>query len=145
MRRAAALVVVAAVLLLSGCNNDPQTRMARDVAGTVRVDGFRKVGRENLDGSTIVYFVGPADADLQEAVRAHGFRPEPLPTSGLPDAGAFQWVIMGSVAGKEGCRVMVGRLRPGFENDAIELSERQSRQLNDGTLAYVEVAVMCRA
>jgi len=132
----------AALLLVSGCAS-PDTRAGRDLADTVKIDGYRKLAEKHKGEATLLYFVGPAGVDLQQAVKARNWSPA-LPPSGLPEAGAYKWVIAGSAnTDDHHCELAVSTLRPGFENVAIQLDDEQKRHLAAGRLTYVEVASMC--
>jgi hypothetical protein len=138
------LVGAAVVLLLlgSGCAS-PDTRAGRDLADTVKVDGYRKLSEKHMGETTLLYFVGPTGVDLHQAVTARNWSPGP-PPSGLPEAGPFKWVIAGSANTEDHrCELAVSTLRPGFENVAIELDDKQRRDLVAGRFTYVRVACMC--
>jgi hypothetical protein len=61
------LVAATAVLLLvSGCAS-PDTRAGRDLADTVKIDGYRKLAEKHKGETTLLYFVGGAGVDLQQA------------------------------------------------------------------------------
>ena len=118
-------------------------RAGRDLADTVKIDGYRNLAEQHKGETTLLYFVGPAGVDLQQAVKARNWSPAP-PPSGLPEAGAYKWVFAGSAnTDDHGCELAVSTLRPGFENVAIELDDEQKRDLAARRLTYVEIASMC--
>jgi hypothetical protein len=136
------ILAATVVLLVSACAS-PDTRAGRDLADTVRIEGLRKVSEEHKGETTLLYFVGPASVDLRKAVKARNWSPEP-PPSGLPEVGAYKWVLAGSAnTDNHHCNLAVSTLRPGFENVAIELDDKQKQELAAGRLTYVEVASVC--
>lgn len=137
------LAVATAALLLGSSCASPDTRAGRDLADTVKIDGYRKLSEKHRGETTLLYFVGPAGVDLHQAVTARNWSPEP-PPPGLPEVGAYEWVITGSANTEDHrCELAVSTLRPGFEDVAIELGDKQKRNLVAGRLTYVEVASMC--
>jgi hypothetical protein len=86
----------------------------------VKIDGYRKLAEKHRGETTLLYFVGPAGVDLHQAVTARNWSPEP-PPPGLPEVGAYEWVITGSAKHRG------PRLQPGGKQAAARLRERRNR------------------
>jgi len=135
--------VAVALLLVSACGVSPDARTSRELADTVKIEGYHRVSESHKAETTLLYFVGPPGIDLPRAVSARGWSPEP-PPSGLPEGGAYKWVAFSSAnSDKHRCSVVVSTLRPGFESSAIELSDAEKRELAEGRLVYVKVVCIC--
>lgn len=140
--RGGAAAVTVVLLLGAGCGS-PDARAARDLANTVKIEGYRKLGDQRKGETTLLYFVGPTGVDLREAVMARNWLPGP-PPPGLPEVGAFKWVLAGSANTEDHrCELAVSTLRPGFENVAIRLDDEQKQDLAAGSITYVEIACVC--
>lgn len=108
---------------MTGCAGSSETGAGRDLADTVKIQGYRELYTEHQAETTLTYFVGPAGVDLKQAVSAKGWSPEP-PDSSLPDTGAYKRVAEGYASNdKHRCRVVVSTLRPGFEASTMKLSK----------------------
>lgn len=128
---------------MSGCGASPETRAGRDLADTVKIEGYRKLSEQHKAETTLLYFVGPPQVDLARAVSAQGWSPQP-PSSNLPDTGPYKRVAEGYAnTDRHACRVVVSTLRPGYESSAVELSKQEQQELAEGRLLYVEVASFC--
>lgn len=130
-------------LALSGCAVSPETREGRNLADTVKIEGYRRLSEQHKAETTLLYFVGQPGVDLTRAVSARDWSPQPPPTN-LPNAGAYKSVVESSVnIDKNICHVVVSTLRSGFESAAIELTKQEQRDIAEGRLVYVQVACFC--
>jgi hypothetical protein len=136
--------LAAAALLVSGCEVSSETSAGRELAQTVRIEGYRKVFDRHLGAGTELYFIGPPGVDLTRAVSARDWSPQP-PSSGLPDSGLYKRVAEGSAnTDKYGCRVVVSVLRPGYKPSSVgRMTEREQQDVADGKLVYVRVSCYC--
>lgn len=143
LRSLCGAIAMVVALVVSGCGVSPETRAGRDLADTVKIDGYRRLAEQHKAETTLLYFVGPPGVDLTRAASARGWSPQP-PSSNLPDAGSYKRVAEGYAnTDKHACRVVVSTLRPGYESSAVELSKQEQRELAEGRLVYVEVACFC--
>ncbi|MFC3744976.1 hypothetical protein ACFOS3_48740 [Paractinoplanes deccanensis] len=136
------LTAAAVLLLTAGCVSG-NAGASRELADSIKVEGFRQLAEHHKADTTRLVFVGPAETDLSQAVQAKDWSPQP-PPSGLPDTTPFEWVLQ-SAARSEGhdCTVMVRRLRPGNEALATELNAEEKRELSEGKLSYLEISSVC--
>jgi hypothetical protein len=130
------------VLAASGCAS-PETTAGRNLAETVRIDGYRKVGTHHKAETTLLNFVGPPVADLPAAISADDWNPE-SPSPELPDVGVFKRIAASDAhSDKYKCRVVVSTLRARNASVASELSQEEQREIGAGRLVYVQVACFC--
>src|SRR5262245_29308259 len=132
-------VLVAVTLVLSGCAISADARAARDLAGTVKVQGFRWVDTSYRADTILLYFAGHPPGDLTDAVSARGW----TPTASSPgaDLGTYTRVASGDANYKNhACVVDVDVLQRKYPTVASELNKQDQQAVADGALLYVRVA-----
>jgi hypothetical protein len=144
-RRAAIALAVGAILsLVAGCAAEsPELRASRELADSVQIAGYRRIYSKTAADTVQVYFLGPANVDLAQAVSARGWSPEP-PPSKVPTNLEWRWVLAGHADDAEHiCNVGVSTLRPDLAPAAADISEDEKQQVAAGQLLYVEVNCGC--
>lgn len=132
-----------AALLASSCTVSDEAKAGRELAGTVKIEGYRKVNVRYAGEGAELYFVGPPGIDPSKAVSARGWSPEP-PIADLPDTGLFKWIAESEAdTERYDCHVVVSTLRPGQKRPSVGVSEQEQQEVADGKLAYVLVTCSC--
>jgi hypothetical protein len=133
------------VVVAAACGRpDPADIAQRELADSVRIEGFRRVEVEDRGGVTYLYLVGPINTDLNTAVSASRWHPVPIP-SDWPNTDLHWEAVVRSVPMIEEfqCPTTLSRHRLVKPVDVTGLSQEELDSIAAGRLLYVQVSIYC--